>query len=160
MRYLIMLLMLTALMLAGCQQDTSDEVEVEDDLSEVYDQTAEQAEQAEAEIAELLEGDPGDDRDGRAERVWQRAESLLEDALRQAEDAIEIAREEGGEAWDEARKAAERARDRAEVAWEEASAYTGETWDEVRESSRELYEQAESAWERLRDVEESEGNED
>lgn len=168
MRYLILIMLFAALALAGCQRDSADEpaeetvgtAQLEDDMTEVYDEAMEQAEEAEAGIAELLERDPAEGRESAVERVWERAAELARDAREASESAIETARGEGGEAWEEARDAAERARERSRMAWEEASAFTGEAWQDVREATREIYEEAEESWARLREVEVEEAEDD
>jgi hypothetical protein len=159
MRYLVLIMIAAALFLAGCQRDEAEApadvngeaVELEDDLTEVYDDAMAQAEQAEAEIAELLERGPEESRESAVQRVWERAQVLAADARDEARRAWQIARDNGDDAVAEARDAAERARERADMAWEEASAFTGDTWAQAREAALELRAQADEAWSRLHD---------
>lgn len=163
MRYLILILMSSVLALVGCQgesQDPSDsdatqgQVELEDDLTEeVYSETMEQAAEAQAGIEEMLERDPAELTNAAIGKVWERAHELAEQARVEAEQALEVAREDGGEAWEDARYAAEQARERANLAWEQAQEFPGEAWDEARTSASGARERAEEMWEQLSEVE-------
>lgn len=169
MRILILILMTGTLFLAGCQGESQDpsssdaassEIGLEDDLSEVYDETMDRASEAQAGIEEMLDRDPAELTGAAVGKVWERARELADRARVEAEQAIEAAGDGGGEAWEDARYAAEQARERSNLAWEQAREFSGEAWEAAQAETAEARERAEAMWEQLSEVEVTDSDDD
>ena len=122
MRYLLILFSLTiALALAGCERSDSPEPPTEPQTV-----TPEPAEPA------ALMDETDTDAQSEADRLWNRATELAEEARDRAEEAWRVGQEESGEAWERAKDGAAAARDRAEQAWDQARAFSGEAGEAVQ----------------------------
>jgi hypothetical protein len=139
MRYLLLLFSMSiALALAGCERSDSPESPMEPQT--VTPETAEPA-------APLDEGDT--DAQSEADRLWNRATELAEEARNRAEDAWRVGQEEGGEAWERAKDRAAAARDRAEQAWDQAREFSGEAGEAVRTRTEAVWDDIKATWARM-----------
>jgi hypothetical protein len=160
MRYSMMLFSLAlALALSGCERNDAPEPPMEPrtvapEPAEPMVENPEMTEPAEA-------APPTDEMDtdvqSEAERLWNRAAELAEEALNRAEEALRVGQEEGGEAWEWAKDTAALARERAEQAWDQARGFSGEAGEAVQTRTAALWSDIRAMWARI--VERSEESE-
>jgi hypothetical protein len=167
MPYRLMLLSLfIALALAGCERSDAPEPPLEPrtvapESAEPMVESPDVTEPPGAAEPEPPMDEMDTDIQSEAERLWNRAAELAEEARDRAEEAWRVGQEEGGEAWERTKDSATLARARAEQAWDQAREFSGEAGEAVQTRTAALWSDIRTTWARITErTEESEAAEE